>query len=131
MRAARHEAFALAEDGGWAVALDLELDDELRAEGLARELVRAAQRPAQGRGFDIADRIDVLDAPTRPCWPPRCAHADWIAGEVLATTLLFEAVDDDRSFDVDGHAVRVAGQELRKFWRLRASPRRSAAEAEA
>src|SRR5690606_35807962 len=39
-RAQRHEAFALAEDEGWAVALDLELDDELRAEGVARELIR-------------------------------------------------------------------------------------------
>ena len=40
VRAERHAAFALAEDAGWAVALDLELDDELRAEGMARDLVR-------------------------------------------------------------------------------------------
>src|SRR5690606_5279497 len=41
LRASRHEAYGVAEDGGWAVALDLELDDELRREGLARELVRS------------------------------------------------------------------------------------------
>src|SRR5207248_8100201 len=41
IRAQRHEDFALAQEGTWAVALDLELDDDLRAEGAARELVRA------------------------------------------------------------------------------------------
>ena len=41
VRADRHQEFALAQDGSWAVALDLELDDELRSEGTARELVRA------------------------------------------------------------------------------------------
>ena len=131
VRAQRHEAFALSEDDGRAVALDLELDDELHAEGLARELVRAVNDLRKERGFEIADRVAVrIDAPPELATSVR-AHTDWIVGEVLATTLLFEAVDDDRSFDVDGHAVRVAGQELRKFWRLRASPRRSAAEAEA
>ena len=64
VRAQRHEAFALSEDDGWAVALDLELDDDLRAEGLARELVRALNDLRKERGFEIADRIAVvLDAP--------------------------------------------------------------------
>ena len=49
VRAASHEELALAQEGGYAVALDTTLDDELRAEGIARELIRAAQRPAQGR----------------------------------------------------------------------------------
>ena len=44
----RHAAFALAEDGGWAVALDLELDDELRARGPGPRARAGPQRPAQG-----------------------------------------------------------------------------------
>ncbi len=57
VRARRHESFALAEDSGWAVALDLALDDALLAEGMARELVRtindhrrAARLPARRPG---------------------------------------------------------------------------------
>ena len=108
VRAQRHEAFALSEDDGWAVALDLELDDELRAEGLARELVRALNDLRKERGFEIADRIAVrIDAPAELA-ASVSVHTDWIAGEVLATTLLLESVDDDRTFDVDGHAVRVS-----------------------
>ena len=63
VRAERHEAFALAEDQGWAVALDLELDDDLRAEGMARELVRALNDLRKEHGLDLSDRITlVLDA---------------------------------------------------------------------
>ena len=51
VRADRHEAFALAEEGGWAVALDLELNDDLRREGLARELVRASTTSARRSGW--------------------------------------------------------------------------------
>ncbi len=88
MRATRHESFALAEDQGWAVALDLELDDELRGEGVARELVRALNDHRKAVGLDIADRVTVVLGATDPALLAAVgAHADWIAGEVLATSL--------------------------------------------
>ena len=88
VRAERHEDFALAEDDGWAVALDLELDDDLRLEGLARELVRALNDLRKAAGFEIADRIVVtIDADDallgRGRGPPAC-----IAAEVLATDIV-------------------------------------------
>ena len=55
-----------SEDEGWAVALDLELDDALRAEGTARELVRALNEARKAAGLEIADRIRVtLDVDDR------------------------------------------------------------------
>ena len=57
VRAERHDDFALAEDDGWAVALDLEIDDDLRREGQARELVRALNDQRKELGFAIADRV--------------------------------------------------------------------------
>jgi len=86
-RAVRHQAFALAEDAGWAVALDLELDDGLRREGMARELVRALNDLRKSEGMDIADRIRVELAGPSPVAEAVAAHRDWIAGEVLATAL--------------------------------------------
>ena len=56
VRAERHDDLALVEDDGWAVALDLELDDALRAEGTARALVRALNDARKASGFAIADR---------------------------------------------------------------------------
>ena len=48
LRATRHSSFALAEDGGWAVALDLDLDDDLRREGAGPRARPGPQRAAEG-----------------------------------------------------------------------------------
>ncbi len=107
VRAERHEAFALSEDDGWAVALDLELDDDLRREGLARELVRALNDLRKERGFAIADRVSlVIDAPD-DLREVLDVHGEWIAGEVLATNIELGPVDDGGTIDVDGAPVRV------------------------
>ena len=90
VRAEGHGDFALAQDGPWAVALDLELDEDLRTEGAARELVRALNDLRKEQGFAIADRIHVaLHAEGRPA-AAIATHGPWIAGEVLAVT--FEVV---------------------------------------
>ncbi|HWL64371.1 MAG TPA: isoleucine--tRNA ligase, partial [Actinomycetota bacterium] len=80
--------FHVATDGPHAVALDLELDADLVAEGLAREIVRGIQDLRKNSGLAVEDRIElwvassaqeILDAVTR--------HRDYIAAEVLATTV--------------------------------------------
>jgi isoleucyl-tRNA synthetase len=108
VRATRHEAFALAEDAGWAVALDLELDDDLRREGMARELVRAVNDLRKELGFQIADRVRVeLQAPTEVATAVS-THRDWIAGEVLATALdVVDGLDDASTIAIDDHSVAV------------------------
>ena len=109
VRATRHDAFALAEDSGWAVALDLELTDALRAEGTARELVRALNDLRKEVGLEIADRVVVrLDAPPE-IRAAIDAHGSWIAGEVLATDLTTsDAEPDGHVVTIDEHTVRVA-----------------------
>ena len=110
VRASRHEAFALAEDQGWAVALDLELDDDLRAEGTARELVRVLNDLRKERGFAIADRIEVQLSGGPNLHAALHAHRDWIAGEVLAERL--EVGDPPAElphrFGLDGEAASAA-----------------------
>jgi isoleucyl-tRNA synthetase len=53
------DGYAVGEDRGILVALDTTLTEELRREGLARELVRHIQDARKNAGFRIADRIDV------------------------------------------------------------------------
>ncbi len=105
LRASHHEAFALAEDEGWAVALDLEVDDDLRAEGTARELIRALNDLRKDAGFAIADRIELTLQPDEALRPAIEAHEATIAAEVLATTLTFGP--GERELTVDGLPVRV------------------------
>ncbi len=110
VRADRHEAFALAEEGGWAVALDLEISDTLRAEGLARELVRSLNDLRKSSGLAIADRIGVELWATGRVADAIAVHHQWIATEVLATslTLVDEVPDRAHTVDVDGEEVKVA-----------------------
>jgi isoleucyl-tRNA synthetase len=111
VRASRHESFALSEDAGWAVALDLELTDALRQEGMARELVRALNDLRKDAGFEIADRIRVELAGPDDVTVAATAHADWIAGEVLALALAIAPAGPDTAdpaahhITVDGHPV--------------------------
>ena len=85
VRAQQHEELALAQEGGLAVALDLVLDDELRAEGAARELVRAVNDERKAQGLAISDRIALVVCAAADVLAAVDAHRDTVAGEVLAT----------------------------------------------
>ena len=56
--------YEVESEAGRAVALALELDDDLRREGLAREIVHAVQNARKQAGLEITDRIS-LDARRR------------------------------------------------------------------
>ena len=59
LRAQAHEELVLAEDGGYAVALDTTLDDALRSEGWARSLIRSLNERRKTLGLELSDRIRV------------------------------------------------------------------------
>ncbi len=63
LRTRPREGFAVADEGGLAVAVDTELDDELADEGLARELIHFIQGERKSAGFEVADRIRIELAP--------------------------------------------------------------------
>jgi isoleucyl-tRNA synthetase len=107
VRAKRHEDFALAEDGGWAVALDLELDDELRREGLARELVRGLNDLRKEIGLDIADRVALTVRADDEVWAALDAHRGYVMNEVLAVGLTKAGTGGTHALTVDGHEVAV------------------------
>ena len=108
VRANRHEAFGLAEEGGWAVALDLELDDELRREGLARELVRALNDLRKETGLAVSDRIAVTIEGDGEVVAAVAAHRGYVSAEVLAVDLVVgPATPDAHTITVEGNPVRV------------------------
>jgi isoleucyl-tRNA synthetase len=106
LRASSHDAYALAEDGGWAAALDLELDDALRAEGTARELVRALNDLRKEVGLDIADRVEVAVAAPDDLWAIIDAHRGYIMAEVLALSLT-RTTEATHPLDLDGTLLQV------------------------
>ena len=65
------DGYQVESEAGRAVALALELDDDLIREGLAREVVRAVQNARKEAGLEITDRIELaLSAATRSCSTP-------------------------------------------------------------
>jgi isoleucyl-tRNA synthetase len=82
------EGYAVAQEGALQVALDTSLDDVLRREGLARDLVRAVQESRKAAGLALSDRItlylvggDTLDRVLGE-W------GDYILDETLAQALV-------------------------------------------
>ena len=70
------EGWSVVNEQGETVALDLELTDELRRAGLAREVVRLVQEARKSSGFEVSDRIELVWQAEGEL-PRRCAeHAD-------------------------------------------------------
>jgi isoleucyl-tRNA synthetase len=110
VRAESHAELALAQEGGYAVAIDTTVDDELRGEGIARDLVRALNDLRKATGFDIADRVRVRIGARGRVEAAAHAHRDRIAREVLAVELEIaapHAADGASTVEIDGDVVQV------------------------
>ena len=87
VRTTPRAGFTAASEGGVAVALDLELDDDLRRRGAVRELIRQLQDLRKDTGLELSDRVEV--------WLEGCDDlrddAAVISREVLAIRLEFTA----------------------------------------
>ena len=85
--------WSVANEGTLTVALDLEISEDLRLEGVARELVRSIQSLRKESGFEITDRIHV----TIPASDDnaRCLEQfkQYIAQQVLADSICAQGTE--------------------------------------
>ena len=70
--------------GGGFVVLDTEVTDDLAAEGLARDVVRAVQDARKAAGLDVSDRISLTVTGSQRLWEATVAHQALIVEETLA-----------------------------------------------
>src|SRR5207302_1453645 len=91
------EGWGVAAGGGITVALDLELTDDLRLEGLAREVIRVVQDARKAAGLDVSDRIALGLEASGALASAIAAFHDFIAMETLAVELTDGAVPDASS----------------------------------
>lgn len=80
--------WAVASHSGESLALDLTLNPELIAKGVAREAIRAIQDARKASGFDISDRIKVSWNCSEEFAPAIDSGTKWISDEVLAVSFV-------------------------------------------
>ena len=88
---------------GFTAAIDPALDDELRAEGLARELVNRVQRLRKESGLDVTDRIRLAISGPEGVRAAASRHEAFIAGETLAVEVAVAGEDDGASAGYTNH----------------------------
>jgi isoleucyl-tRNA synthetase len=79
------EGYACAEEGGYLVGLDTRLDDALREEGLARELVRTVQEARKQAGLEVSDRIVLRVTGSDAVEAAVVGHRVFLMDETLAS----------------------------------------------
>ena len=113
------DGYQLEREGSHAVALDLALDDELRREGLAREIVHAVQSARRSAGLAVEDRIALALGGDEELLAAARAYEDYVRGETLARSLSFEADGSASSATIDGQLRRSAASRWRSALRRR------------
>jgi isoleucyl-tRNA synthetase len=101
------EGYEVEAEAGHAVALQLELDDELRREGVAREIVHAVQIARKDAGLEITDRISLTLAGDQDLIKAAQAHQDYLANEVLATSISYNGIPDGAMAKIDGRELKI------------------------
>jgi isoleucyl-tRNA synthetase len=100
--------WSVASDGTLTVALDITLTDELRAEGMARELVNRIQNLRKSKDFNVTDRINVRVEHHEMLVPATKLYSDYIKAEVLADSLELVGGLVGDVIDMDGTDVVFA-----------------------
>jgi isoleucyl-tRNA synthetase len=79
----------VANAGGITVALDITLTDDLKKEGIARELVNRIQNIRKDSGFEVTDRIKVTIKDNKILQDAVIANEDYIKSETLTDEITF------------------------------------------
>ena len=101
----------VASEGKLTVALDITITDELRREGVARELVNRIQNIRKDSGFEVTDKIRVEIEANELTTPAIESFADYIAQQTLAVEVKSSAAPQGEfvvDSDIDEVALKIA-----------------------
>ena len=99
----------VANEGNLTVALDIEVSDELRQEGIARELVNRIQNLRKSNGYEITDKIAVTIESNDEVNTAVANFKDYIASQVLAQSLIVaDKVENPIALDFEDFVVNIS-----------------------
>lgn len=103
----------VANEGNLTVALDIEVSDELRQEGIARELVNRIQNLRKSNGYEIIDKIAVCIERSGNIDDAVCRFKDYIASQVLAQSLeLVDSIAAPTELDFEEFLVNISIEKI-------------------
>ena len=101
----------VANEGAVTVALDVTVTEDLRREGMAREIVNRVQNLRKNRDYDITQRINIVVAPSPLTDDAVKDYGEYICRQVLADAIAVAPVEanaEDEVFDIDGNKVVIS-----------------------
>ena len=102
------EGWLVANSNGITVALDITISEELKEEGIARELVNRIQNIRKDSGFEVTDKIKVHLQKNFELEKAVKANEAYIKSETLTETLLFEdAIIDGIEIEFDEIKTKI------------------------
>jgi isoleucyl-tRNA synthetase len=105
--------WTVANEGALTVALDVEVTEDLRREGIAREIVKKIQAMRKESGFDIVDRISVEIESNDATDAAVAQFRDYICNQVLADDLKVVAtVEGENAVEFDNAVVKLSVAKL-------------------
>ena len=81
--------WVVASEGKLTVALDVTITDELKSEGISRELINKIQNLRKENNLDVTDKISLNISSTQAIESALNTHRDYISNEVLASEINF------------------------------------------
>ena len=84
------EGLLVANANGITVALDITITNELKQEGIARELINRIQNIRKDSGFEVTDKINVQLQKNEELVNAVSKNLDYITSETLTKSLIFE-----------------------------------------
>jgi isoleucyl-tRNA synthetase len=91
----------VASEGRMTVALDVTLTDELKREGIAREIINRVQGLRKDSGLEVTDKINVTVDTNDLVKSAIEANKDFICNEVLAKEIAFGKLDHNKALDAE------------------------------
>ena len=104
----------VANEGRLTVALDITVTDELKKEGLARELVNRIQNLRKSSGFEITDKVNITLTSSAEMDGAVEAYQEYIKSQVLANNLVItaEPISDATSLDFEDFTLAVKVEKI-------------------
>ncbi len=97
----------VANEGKLTVALDITITDELRKEGIARELVNRIQNIRKANGYEIVDKIKVTIQSDERINDAVTEFNTYIANQVLANSVILCSITEGTEIDFDDFKLLV------------------------